>query len=76
MRKVYKFLKSENQNSDQNHDTTINTNNINLALNSDTKIYGELTWPDGAKYIGFINYNKANGHGKFYHLDGDIFTGN
>lgn len=51
---------------------------------------GTHIWPDGAKYEGgFFNpftiinslylgewrTNKADGKGKFYHIDGDIFEG-
>ncbi len=31
---------------------------------------------DGAKYVGNFIRNKAEGFGKFYHVDGDIYEGN
>ena len=53
--------------------------------------YGVQVWKDGAKYEGYIiviiiwsiylcligewKNNKAEGKGKFYHVDGDIFDG-
>jgi len=33
------------------------------------------TWPDGAKYEGEWQQNKANGRGKFWHADGDVYEG-
>ena len=32
-------------------------------------------WPNGAKYEGYWENHKANGRGKFYHVDGDIYDG-
>jgi hypothetical protein len=32
-------------------------------------------WPDGAKYEGQWENDKANGKGTFWHVDGDIFEG-
>ena len=36
---------------------------------------GTQVWPDGAKYEGEWQNNKANGRGKFWHADGDIYEG-
>ena len=33
-------------------------------------------WPDGAKYEGEWKNNHANGKGKFFHINGDIYEGN
>ena len=30
-----------------------------------------MIWPDGARYEGEWIENKANGKGKFWHVDGD-----
>lgn len=32
-------------------------------------------WPDGARYVGNWEGNKANGQGKFMHADGDVYEG-
>ena len=37
--------------------------------------YGVQVWKDGAKYEGNWRFNKACGHGKFWHVDGDVFEG-
>ena len=37
--------------------------------------YGVQVWKDGAKYEGNWRLNKACGHGKFWHVDGDVFEG-
>ena len=36
---------------------------------------GVQIWPDGAKYEGEWRQNKANGTGKFWHADGDVYEG-
>lgn len=36
---------------------------------------GTQIWPDGAKYEGEWHNNKANGRGKFWHADGDVYEG-
>jgi hypothetical protein len=36
---------------------------------------GVQVWPDGAKYEGEWRLNKANGKGKFWHADGDVYEG-
>ena len=36
---------------------------------------GIQVWPDGAKYEGEWRFNKANGKGKFWHADGDVYEG-
>ena len=36
---------------------------------------GIQIWPDGAKYEGEWRQNKANGTGKFWHADGDVYEG-
>ena len=36
---------------------------------------GIQIWPDGAKYIGYWQNDKACGKGKLYHSDGDIYEG-
>lgn len=38
-------------------------------------ILNEIVGPDGAKYEGEWKNNKANGRGKFWHVDGDYFEG-
>jgi hypothetical protein len=35
--------------------------------------HGVQIWPDGAKYEGSWENGKANGKGKFIHVDGDIY---
>ena len=37
--------------------------------------YGIQVWPDGARYEGYWLNDKANGKGKFYHVEGDIYDG-
>ena len=37
--------------------------------------HGVYKWKDGAKYEGQWRLNKANGFGKFFHVDGDIYEG-
>ena len=37
--------------------------------------FGIQVWPDGAKYEGYWRDNVANGKGKFYHIDGDVYNG-
>lgn len=32
-------------------------------------------WPDGAKYEGYWQNDKAHGKGKFYHVEGDVYDG-
>lgn len=36
---------------------------------------GTQLWPDGAKYEGSWDNDRANGFGKFWHIDGDIYEG-
>jgi len=36
---------------------------------------GVQIWPDNAKYEGEWRHNKANGTGKFWHADGDVYEG-
>jgi len=38
--------------------------------------WGTQVWPDGGKYEGEWQMNKANGKGQFWHADGDIYEGN
>ena len=42
-------------------------------LNNHRSGQGTQVWPDGAKYEGDWEDNKANGKGTFYHADGDIY---
>ena len=35
--------------------------------------YGIQLWPDGAKYEGHWNDNKAEGKGTFWHAEGDVY---
>ena len=37
--------------------------------------YGVQVWPDGAKYRGYWQDNRAHGQGCFWHADGDKFEG-
>ena len=37
--------------------------------------YGVQEWPDGSKYHGYWENDKANGKGKLYHASGDIYDG-
>ena len=34
-----------------------------------------MKWPDGAVYEGEWSYDRAEGYGKFIHIDGDIHEG-
>ena len=36
---------------------------------------GIQVWSDGSKYIGYWKNDKANGNGKMYHTDGDLYDG-
>ena len=36
---------------------------------------GVQKWPDGAVYSGFWANNKAEGRGKFIHVNGDEYEG-
>jgi hypothetical protein len=37
--------------------------------------FGVQIWKDGAKFIGYFSNNKANGLGRFKHIDGDDYAG-
>ncbi len=37
--------------------------------------YGVQIWPDGTKYEGYWNQNRAQGKGCFWHAEGDIYRG-
>ena len=37
--------------------------------------FGVQIWKDGAKFTGFFINNKANGMGRFKHIDGDDYAG-
>ena len=37
--------------------------------------FGVQTWPDGTKYEGEFKYNKAQGKGKYFHKNGEIYDG-
>lgn len=37
--------------------------------------YGVQIWPDGARYEGQWEFNKANGKGTFWHVHGDKYEG-
>ena len=37
--------------------------------------FGIQIWKDGAKFTGFFIDNKANGWGRFNHIDGDDYAG-
>ena len=34
-----------------------------------------MVWPDGAQYLGMWNFGKAQGKGKFVHVEGDVYEG-
>ena len=36
---------------------------------------GNMVWPDNARYEGEWQFNHANGVGKFFHIDGDVYDG-
>jgi hypothetical protein len=38
--------------------------------------FGIQIWKDGAKFTGYFIDNKANGWGRFNHIDGDDYAGN
>jgi len=38
--------------------------------------WGTQVWPDGGKYEGEWQNNRANGKGQFWHADGDVYEGN
>ena len=38
--------------------------------------FGVQIWKDGAKFTGYFIDNKANGWGRFNHIDGDDYAGN
>lgn len=37
--------------------------------------FGVQIWNDGAKFTGYFFNNKANGMGRFKHIDGDDYAG-
>ena len=37
--------------------------------------WGQQVWPDGGRYEGEWQSNRAHGKGKFWHSDGDIYEG-
>ena len=37
---------------------------------------GELTWPDGRKYIGKFTDDKKDGYGEYYWQNGAYYKGN
>lgn len=37
--------------------------------------FGVQIWKDGAKFAGYFLNNKANGLGRFNHIDGDDYAG-
>lgn len=37
--------------------------------------FGVQDWPDGSKYVGNWENDRANGEGKLYHASGDIYEG-
>lgn len=37
--------------------------------------FGIQIWKDGAKFTGYFVNNKANGMGRFKHIDGDDYAG-
>ena len=37
--------------------------------------WGTQVWPDGGRYEGEWQGNRAHGKGKFWHADGDVYEG-
>jgi len=37
--------------------------------------FGVQVWKDGAKFAGYFLNNKANGPGRFNHIEGDDYAG-
>ena len=36
---------------------------------------GEISYPDGSRYVGMTDNGKKDGHGKFYKVDGSEHIG-
>lgn len=37
--------------------------------------FGQLIWPDGAKYIGEFSYGVKDGYGEYYYPNGKVYKG-
>lgn len=58
---------------DANQEAVIlNQNYINSNIKHG---FGVQIWKDGAKFAGYFLNNKANGLGRFKHIDGDDYAG-